>query len=178
MPKCSPSPDRVDDALAAIARATDALFKHTTKAVYIQDSTTRTTVMGTGTGSDALPAKEEVSALVQSMPGVADEDYDDIADAKEARNKIVKSVGGFVKSAVKKSAAKIADALTDSALAPLEKLHGNNLKSIDAIKRAMIALQAGIDDMAGAMTGATRKACIIRFDNQIKEVMCTVISGY
>ena len=164
-------PRSSDDALAAIARATDALFKHTTKAVYIQDSTTRTTVMGTGTGSDALPAKEEVSALVQSMPGVADEDYDDVADAKEARNKIVKSVGGFVKSAVKKSAAKIADALTDSALAPLEKLHGNNLKSIDAIKRAMIALQAGIDDMAGAMTGATRKACIIRFDNQIKEVI-------
>ena len=83
MPKCSPSHDRVDNALAAIARATDALFKHTTKAVYLQDSTTRTTVMGTGTGSDALPAKEEVSALVQSMPGVADEDYDDVADAKE-----------------------------------------------------------------------------------------------
>jgi hypothetical protein len=52
------------------------------------------------------------------MPGVADDDYDDIADAKEARNKIVKSIGGFVKSAVKRSAAKIADALTDSALAP------------------------------------------------------------
>ena len=74
---------------------------------------------GPGTGSDALPAKEEVSALVQSMPGVADDDYDDIADAKEARNKIVKSIGGFVKSAVKRSAAKIADALTDSTLAPL-----------------------------------------------------------
>ena len=76
-----------------------------------------------------------------------------------------------MKTAVKKSAAKIADALTDSALAPLEKLHSNNLKSIDAIKRALIALQAGIDDMAGAMTGATRKACIIRFDNQIKGVI-------
>ena len=59
-----------------------------------------------------------------------------------------------MKSAVKKSAAKIADALTDSALAPLEKLHSNNLKSVEAIKRALIALQAGIDDMAGAMTGA------------------------
>ena len=43
MPKCSPSPDRVNDALAAIARATEALFKHTTKAVDIQDRTTRTT---------------------------------------------------------------------------------------------------------------------------------------
>ena len=84
MPKCSPSPDRVNDALAAIARATEALFKHTTKAVDIQNRTTRTTVMGTGTGSDALPAKEEVNALVQSMPGVADDDYDDVADAKEA----------------------------------------------------------------------------------------------
>jgi hypothetical protein len=105
------------------------------------------------------------------MPGVADDDYDDIADAKEARNKIVKSIGGFVKSVVKRSAAKIADALTDSALAPLEKLHSNNLKSVEAIKSALIALQAGMDDMAGAMTGATRKACIIRFDNQIKGVI-------
>ena len=102
MPKCSPSTDRVSDALAAITRATEALFKHTTKAVTIQNSTTRTTVMGSGTGSDALPAKDEVSALVQSMPGVADDDYDDVADAKEARNKIVKSIGGFVKSAVKR----------------------------------------------------------------------------
>ena len=127
--------------------------------------------MGSGTGPDALPAKDEVSALVQSMPGCADDDYADAADAKDARSKIVKSIGGFVKTAVKKSAGKIADALTDSALAPLEKLHSNNLKSVEAIKSALIALQAGIDDMAGAMTGATRKACIIRFDNQIKGVI-------
>jgi hypothetical protein len=75
--------------------------------------------MGSGIGSDALPAKDEVSALVQSMPGVADDDYDNVADAKEAHSKIVKSIGGFVKTAVKKSAGKIADALHDSALAPL-----------------------------------------------------------
>ena len=105
------------------------------------------------------------------MPGCADDDYADADDANGARIKIVKSIGGFVESAVKKSAAKIADALTDSALAPLEKLHNNNLKSVEAIKNALIALQAGIDDMAGAMTGATRKACIIRFDSQIKGVI-------
>ena len=80
------------ESLAAITKAADALFKHTIKAVSVRTSTTRTTVMGSGTGSDALPAKDEVSALVQNMPGVADEDYDDIADAKEARNKIVKSL--------------------------------------------------------------------------------------
>ena len=165
MPKSTVSTDRVAESLAVITKAADALFKHTTKAVSIRTSTTRTTVMGSGTGSDALPAKDEVSALVQNMPGVVDDDYDDIVDAKEARNKIVKSIGGFVKTAVKKSAGKIADALHDSALVPLEKLHSNNLKRVEAIQNALIALQAGIDDMAGAMTGATRKACIIRFDS-------------
>jgi hypothetical protein len=99
------------------------------------------------------------------MPGCADNAHAEAADAKDARSKIVKSIGGFVKTAVKKSAGKIADALNDSALAPLGKLHSNNLKSAEAIKSALIALQAGIDDMAGAMTGATRKACIIRFDS-------------
>ena len=64
----------------------------------------------------------------------------EVAGAKDARSKIVKSIGGFVKTAVKKSAGKIADALTDSALAPLGKLHSNNLKSIEAIKSALIAL--------------------------------------
>ena len=133
MPKSTTSTDRVANALTAITRAADALFKHTSKAVAIQDITTRTTVMGRGTGPDALPAKDEVSALFQSMPGCADDDHADAADAKGARSKIVKSVGGFVKTAVKKSAGKIADALTDSALAPLEKLHSNNLKSVEAI---------------------------------------------
>ena len=153
MPKSTTSTDRVSDALAAITRAADALFKHTNKAVSIPNSTTRTTVMGRGIGPDALPAKDEVTVLVQSMPGCADDDYADAADAKDARSKIIKSIGGFVKTAVKKSAGKIADALTDSAPAPLGKLHNNNLKSVEAIKSALIALQAGIDDMAGAMTG-------------------------
>ena len=171
MPKSSTSTDHVTESLAVITNAADALFKHTTKAVSIRTSTTRTTVMGPGTGSDALPAKDEVSALVQSMPDVVDDDYDDIADAKEARNKIVKSIGGFVKTAVKKSAGKIADALHDPALAPLGKLHSNSLKNVEANQDALIALQAGIDDMAGAMTGATRKACIIRFEDQISGVI-------
>ena len=125
MPKSTTSTDCVSDALAAITRAADALFKHTNKVVSIQKSTTRTTVMGSGTGSDALPAKDEICALVQSMPGVTDNDYAEVADAKDARSKIVKSIGGFVKTAVKKSAGKIADALHDSALAPLGKLHSN-----------------------------------------------------
>ena len=107
MPKSTTSTDRVSDALAAITRMPDALFKHTSKAISIQNSTTRTTVMGRGTGPDALPAKDEVSALVQSMPGCADDDYADAADAKGARSKIVKSIGGFVKTAVKKSAGKL-----------------------------------------------------------------------
>ena len=83
MPKSTTSTDRVSDALAAITRTADALFKHTNKAVSIQNSTTRTTVMGRGIGPDALPAKDEVSALVQSMPGCADDDYADAADAKD-----------------------------------------------------------------------------------------------
>ena len=141
MPKSTTSTDRVSESLAAITKAADASFKHTTKAVSIRESTTRTTVIGSGTGSDALPAKDEISALVQSMSGVADDDYDDVADAKEARSKIVKSIGGFVKTAVKKSAGKIADALNDSALAPMGKLHRNNLKSVEHIQSAMIALQ-------------------------------------
>ena len=107
--------------------------------------------MGTGTGPDALPAKDDVTALVQNLPGVADDDYDDVADAKEARGKIVKSIGGFVKTVVKKSAGKIADVLHDSTLAPLGKLHSNNLKSIEHIQSALVALQAGIDEMAGAI---------------------------
>ena len=52
--------------------------------------------MGSGIGPDALPTKGEVMALVQKMPGVADEDHGNAEDAK--------SVGGFVKTAVKKSA--------------------------------------------------------------------------
>jgi hypothetical protein len=43
MPKSTTSTDCVSDALAAITRAADALFKHTNKAVSIQKSTTRTT---------------------------------------------------------------------------------------------------------------------------------------
>ena len=35
----------------------------------------------------------------------------------------------------------------------------------------LIALQADIDDMTSAMTGATRKACIIRFEDQINGVI-------
>ena len=92
MPKSTTSTDRVAESLAAITKAADALFKHTTKTVSIITSTTRTTIMRFGTGSDALPAKDEVSALVQSMPGVADDNYDDVVDAKEARNKIAKSI--------------------------------------------------------------------------------------
>ena len=83
MPKSTSSTDRVSESLAAITRAAEALFRHTTKAVSIRESTTRATVMGSGIGSDALPAKDEVNALVKSMPGVADDDYDDIADARK-----------------------------------------------------------------------------------------------
>ena len=93
MSKSHPSADAVTDALAAITRAADALFKHTTKAISLDESTTRTTVMGPGTGPDALPAKGEVSTLVQNFPGCADDDYDDAADAKDARGKIIKSIG-------------------------------------------------------------------------------------
>ena len=62
---------------------------------------------------------------------------------------------------LEKSAMEISDALHDSTLAPLGKLHGNNLKSIGHIRSALVALQAGIDEMAGTMTGATRKACTL-----------------
>ena len=161
----------MSDILAAISIAADALFKHTTKAISVREKANGATVIGSGTRPDALPAKGEVTALVQKMPGVADEDYDNAEDVKEVRGKIAKSIGGFVKTAVKKSAGKISDALHDSTLAPLGKLHGNNLKSIEHIQSALIALQAGIDEMAGAMTGATRKACILRFDSQIKGVI-------
>jgi hypothetical protein len=161
--------ERVADKLAAISTAAEALFKHTNKAITLRDKANRTTVMGSGTGPDALPAKGDVMALVQKMPGTADEDYDNAEDAKEVRGKIVKSVGGFVKTAVKNAAGEISDALHDTTFAPLGKLHASNLKSIEHIKSALIALQAGIDEMAGAMTGATRKACILRFDKQIRQ---------
>ena len=172
MPKSSlPAEAVIADSLAAIHKASDALFRHTTKAKTIDNTINRTTVMGPASGTDALPTKGEVSTLVQNMPGCADDDYDDAADAKEARGKIIKSVGSFIKTAVKKSAGKIAEALDESALAPLAKLHSNNLLSIEAIKANLIALQSAIDDMQGAMTGATRKACILRFDSQIKGVI-------
>ena len=106
--------ERVSDKLTTIHTAIDALFKHTTKAVDIRTQADRTTVMGYGIGPDALPAKGEAMALVHKMPGMADDDYDNADDAKEARGKIAKSVGGFAKAAVKKSAGKIADALQDS----------------------------------------------------------------
>ena len=44
MSKSHPSADAVTDALAAITRAADALFKHTTKATSIDESTTRMTL--------------------------------------------------------------------------------------------------------------------------------------
>ena len=163
--------ERVAGMLADISTAVEVLFKHANKAISLRDKANRTTVMGSGTGPDALPAKGDVIALVQKMPGTADEDYDDVEDAKELRGTIVKSIGGFMKTVVKKATGKISDALHDSTIAPLGKLHGNNLKSIEHIKSALIALQAGIEEMAGAMTGATRKACILRFDIQIKGVI-------
>ena len=43
MPESTTCTDRVSDALAAITRAADALFKRTNKVVSIQHSTTRTT---------------------------------------------------------------------------------------------------------------------------------------
>ena len=61
--------------------------------------------------------------------------------------------------------------LQDSTIAPLGTLHANNLKSIDHIKKALTALQQGINEMAGAMTGATRRASILRFNSQIKGVI-------
>ena len=163
--------ERVVDKLTTITTAVEALFKHTNKAISPRDKVKRTTVMGFGTGPDALPAKGEAMALVQKMPGTADEDHDNADDAKEVRGKIAKSVSGCVKTAVKKSAGKISDALHDSTFAPLGTLHANNLKSIEHIKSAVIALQTGINEMAGAMTGATRRACIPRFDTQIKGVI-------
>ena len=45
MPKSTIPTDAVTDALAAITRATDALFKHTTKAASIDESTSRTIVV-------------------------------------------------------------------------------------------------------------------------------------
>ena len=171
MPKASSISERVADKLIAINTAAEALFKHTNKAISLRDKVNRTTVVGSGTGPDALPAKGDVMTLVQKMPGTADDDYESAADAKKARSKMAKSIGGFVKSAVKNAAGKISDALHDSTLAPLGTLHANNLKRIERIKSALTALQHGINEMAGAMTGATRKACILRFDNQIKGVI-------
>ena len=74
MPKSTSSTDRVSESLAAISKATDALFRHTTTAVSVRESSTRATIMGLGTGSDALPAKDDVTALVENLPGVADDD--------------------------------------------------------------------------------------------------------
>ena len=103
MRKSTSPTERVADKLTAITTAVEALFKHTNKAISLRDKVNRTTVLGSGTGPDALPAKGEVLALVQKMPGTADEDYDNADDAKEVRGKIAKSVSGFVKTAVKKS---------------------------------------------------------------------------
>ena len=120
MLKTTPPTDRVADMLAAIPTVAETLFRHTTKAISVREKANRTAAMGPGIGSDALPAKGEVMALVKKMPGIADEDCDNAEDAKEPRSKIVKSVGGFVKTAVEESAGKIsADALHDSTLAPL-----------------------------------------------------------
>ena len=161
----------VSKRLDSIHTAVDALFNHTNKAVDIRNRADRTTVMGYGIGPDAMPAKGETAALVQKMPGMEDDQYNNADEAKEARGKITKSVGGFVKAAVKRSAGKIADALQDSTFAPLGSLHSNNLKSIEHIKKALDALQQGINEMAGAMTGATRRASILRFDEQIRKVI-------
>ena len=92
--------ERVSDKLSTIHTAMDALFKHTTKAVDIRTQADRTTVMGYGIGPNALPAKGEAMALVHKMPGMADDDYDNADEAKEARGKIAKSVSGFAKAAV------------------------------------------------------------------------------
>ena len=73
--------DRVADTLAAISTAAEALFKHTTKVISVREKANHTTVMGAGIGPDALPAKGEIMALDQKMPGVADEDYDNAEDA-------------------------------------------------------------------------------------------------
>ena len=56
--------DRVADMLAAISTAAEALFKHIPKAISVREKANRTTVMGSGIGPDALPAKGEVMALV------------------------------------------------------------------------------------------------------------------
>ena len=57
MPKSTSSTDRVSESLAAIAKAADVLFKHTTKAVSIRESTTRTTVMGPVLDQTRYPQK-------------------------------------------------------------------------------------------------------------------------
>ena len=44
MPKSTTSTDRVSEPLAAITKAAEALFRHTSKAVSIRESTTRTTL--------------------------------------------------------------------------------------------------------------------------------------
>ena len=46
MPKSASSTDRVSESLAAIPKAADALFNHTTKAVSIREPTTRATERG------------------------------------------------------------------------------------------------------------------------------------
>ena len=97
---------RVAGMLADISTAVEALFKHTNKVVTLRDKANRTIVVGSGIGPDALPAKGDVMALIQKMPGTADEVYENAEDAKKVR-KIVKPVGGFVKTAVKKAAGKI-----------------------------------------------------------------------
>ena len=153
--------------LTTVSTVAEALFKHTNKSISFCDKANRTTVLGSGTGQDALSAKGDITALVQKMPG----EYENDEDAKKVRSKIVRSVGGFLKPAVQKAARKISDTLHDTTFAPLGKLHSNNLKSIEHIKSVLIALQTSIDEMAGAMTGATRKACIPRFDSQTKGVI-------
>ena len=62
MPKSTTSTDRVSDALAAITRAADALFKHTNKAVSIQKST-RASLIRSSTINNSFNTHESQSSL-------------------------------------------------------------------------------------------------------------------
>ena len=155
--------ESMDDAAAA-------LRKHISQADRVRTKSTRTTVTGPGGTKSALPSKDAIHALVQTLPGCADSDYTEATDAEEARAEMVKAIGTFTKDAVNTSAGIIYTHLADRTLEPLSNLHEKTSKDITAITDALTELRSNIDKLTGAVDNVKRAAHIRKFDEDLAAV--------
>ena len=147
-----------------------ALRKHINQADRVRTKSTRTTVTGPGGTKSALPSKDAIHALVQTLPGCADSDYTEKTDAEEARAEMVKAIGTFTKDAVNTSAGIIYTHLADRTLEPLSNLHEKTSKDITAITDALTELRSNIDKLNGAVDNVKRAAHIRKFDEDLAAV--------